>query len=463
MLTSINRRLSRRGLLKGAAVGAAAAFLAACQPKVVEVTRVVETEVEKIVEVEKAPAGLKEVNMVIAGWTDTAWQVSQRANAYNAKTEGVRVNIIPLPDGWTTKAMSEIQAGAPGWDGYASHHPFRISVQWLAQGLIQNIDDYLDVSPVLDIADFWADSIEPEKIKYDCSVKGKVVGVPMGIDTCCQTFRADLMEKSGLPSTREDFMRERSWDAIQDWAEKIKADNRADNVWGIVTWQVYHQSLGAIFQSITSDLYDADGLIKFDSEAMIRAFEIQGNWSWSGVAPTPAWGGDSFPKGVAGLWQGQVGVVGTSQRVWGTKDVPFAMPVLVEEGGTGGNQWYTTHAFVLNKSKHAQEIVDFYLDLFGPQNDQNAKLTLDFNWFPIFKSQWEKQIDPNPERHWAKDFLPQFIEADLVPRNPYYEIQVAASQKYCELCQAQRVTPQEAAEQCMAEVRQGVSELKLDW
>jgi hypothetical protein len=117
----------------------------------------------------------------------------------------------------------------------------------------------------------------------------------------------------------------------------------------------------------------------------------------------------------------------------------------------------------LNKAKYAQEIVDFYLDLFGPQNDQNAKLTLDFNWFPIFKSQWEKQVDPNPERHWANDFLPQFTEADLIPRNPYFEIEVAASQKYCELCQAQKVTPQEAGEQCMAEVRQGISELKIDW
>jgi ABC-type glycerol-3-phosphate transport system substrate-binding protein len=163
------------------------------------------------------------------------------------------------------------------------------------------------------------------------------------------------------------------------------------------------------------------------------------------------------------LWQGQVGVIGTAQRVWGTKEVPFAMPVLVEEGGTGGNQWYTTHAFVLNKAKNAQQAVDFYLDLFGPQNDQNARLTLDFNWFPIFKSQWEKQVDPNPDRHWAKDFLPQLTNADLIPRNPYYEIQMTAAQKYSELCQAQRVTPKEAAEQCMEESRKGISELKLDW
>jgi ABC-type glycerol-3-phosphate transport system substrate-binding protein len=271
------------------------------------------------------------------------------------------------------------------------------------------------------------------------------------------------MEAAGLPHTREDFMKEATWDHMQQWAEIIRDKNKADGVWGIGTWQVYHQSLGAIYQSIATDLYYDDGLIKFDSEEMIRAFEIQAKWSWSEVAPTPAWGSEPFIKGKAGLWQGQVGVVGTAQRVWGKQDIPVPLPVLVEPTGTGGNQWYTTCGFVLNKAEHPQEVVDFYLWMFGPQNDLNAQLTLDFNWFPVFQSQWDKQVEGNADREWAKDFLPQLKEAELVPRNPYYEIQVAASRKYCELCQAQKVTPKEAAQQCMEEVRQGVSELKIEW
>ncbi|MBC7235963.1 MAG: twin-arginine translocation signal domain-containing protein, partial [Chloroflexi bacterium] len=39
-----SHKLTRRSLLRGAAVGIAGALFAACQPKVVEVTRVVEKE-----------------------------------------------------------------------------------------------------------------------------------------------------------------------------------------------------------------------------------------------------------------------------------------------------------------------------------------------------------------------------------------------------------------------------------
>ena len=257
-------------------------------------------------------------------------------------------------------------------------------------------------------------------------------------------------------------MKERSWANIQNWAVKLRQKFKSEGIWGIVKWQVYHQSLGAIFQSISKDLYYEDGLIKFDSEAMQKALEIQCQWSWSEAAPTPAWGGDTFQNGKAALWQGQVGVVGAAQKVWGTRDVPMAVPVQVE-GGTGGNQWYTTCGYVLNKTPNPQAVVDFYLSLFGPQNDLQAQRCLEYNWFPIFKSQWAKQIDAKPQNRWAKDFLPQFTNAKLIPRNPYYEIEMTVAQKYCELAQAKKVTIKEACTKMMEEVRDQVSKLKIQW
>ncbi|MCB0083839.1 MAG: twin-arginine translocation signal domain-containing protein, partial [Caldilineaceae bacterium] len=382
-----NNTLSRRDFIRLAAVGAAGTALAACAPA---------AGPEAGSESAAVAAEGTEVNITIAGWVDTAWQVTERAAEYNQALEGMQINIIPSPDGWETKALSQIAEGTPTWDGRLTHHPFRIAVQWLAQGLIMPIEEFMATSSVIDVDEFWADAIAPEKIKFDCSVNGKVVGVPLGIDTCCQAFNADLMREAGLPSTREEFMAERSWANIQDWAETLREKYQGDNVWGISTWNVYRQSLGAIFQSITDDLYYAEeGLIRFDSEEMQQALTIQSQWSWSGVAPVPAWGqpneaGDIFPGGRGALWQGQVGVVGAAQRVQGVETIPYAMPVLVE-GGTGGNQWYTTCGYVLNKAQYPQEVVDFYLTLFGPQNDTNADLTLKFNWFPVFASQWEKQ------------------------------------------------------------------------
>jgi hypothetical protein len=65
----MEKRLSRRALLRFFGVGTAGAVMAACQPKVVEVTRVVEKEVEKVVEqtvvVKEAVEVEKEVTRVV--------------------------------------------------------------------------------------------------------------------------------------------------------------------------------------------------------------------------------------------------------------------------------------------------------------------------------------------------------------------------------------------------------------
>src|SRR5690606_29999850 len=159
-----------------------------------------------------------EVNIVVQGWVDAAWQITQRAEIYSAENDGeVQVTVTPVPEGWETKALSQIEQGEPLWDGLLTHHPFRFAVQWLAQGLIMPIDEFLATSSVTDMDQFWSSTIAPDLIKADCSVNGKVVGVPIGIDTTCQGFNAQLMEAAGLPSTREDFMAERSWANIQAW------------------------------------------------------------------------------------------------------------------------------------------------------------------------------------------------------------------------------------------------------
>jgi ABC-type glycerol-3-phosphate transport system substrate-binding protein len=458
--------VSRRAVLKGlgaSALGVAATALVACQPKTV----VVEKEVEKTVIVEKevtavVAKGPVEINVIVGGWQDTQWNISRRANAYNAEQDRMRVNIIPTPQGWDTKIMSQIEKGEPAWDGILTHHPFRVSVQWLAQGMIAPINDFLDATSVLNMDDFWADAIAPDLIKFDCSVKNAVVGVPLGIDTCCQAFRADLMEAAGLPHTREEVMEARSWDQITDWALALRETHKGDQVWGVVNHSVYHQSLGQIYQSISDDMFYDDGLIKWDSDEMKKAVEIQANWSWSGAAPTPAWSGGVFIDGKAGYWVGQVGVVGAAQRGWGLDRIPRPMPAHVE-GGTGGSQWYTTAGYVFNKAKNPQEVVDFYLYMFGPQNDENAKLCVEYNWFPVFQSQWEKLIDPDPELQWCKDFLPQFKNAKLIPRNPYYEIQWRTIRDNSELVMAKKLDVDEACENTMEEVRDQVSKLKIEW
>lgn len=451
-----NKVLSRRAFLQLSAMLTAGGMLSACAPAVPGGSSLSHSA---------AAPEVSEINIVVQGWVDAAWKVSERAAIYNAgAAEGVQVNIIPVPEGWETKALSQIEQGAPLWDGELTHHPFRVAVQWLGQGLIMPIDEYLAASAAVVADEYWSSTIAPDLIQFDCAVNGKVVGIPIGIDTCCQGFHAELMKAAGLPYTRKDFMQERSWANLQRWAEILREKYKGENVWGITTWEVYHQSLGAIFQSIATDLYYEDeGLIRFDSEEMQQALAIQAQWSRSGVAPVPAWGQpgevtDLFPGGRSALWQGQLGIVARGQRVLGIEVIPYAMPVQVE-GGTGGNQWYTTCGYVLNHAQHPQEVVDFYLWMFGPQNDEHAQLTLQYNWFPIFRTHWNKYIEGGGEYAWVKDFLPQIENADLIPRNPYYEIEQSTAKKYCELAQADKLSVKEACQMMMAEVREQVARL----
>ena len=455
------RRLSRRSFLQASTVAATGALLVACAPA---------SQGDDAGEGEAPSEALAQINLIVSGWVDAAWKVTERSKGFNEQVaDGYTVDVQAVPEGWETKALSQIEQGAPSWDGYMTHHPFRVAVQWLAQGLIMPIDEFMATSSMVDMDTYWESTVSPELIRFDCSVKDQTVGIPLGIDTCCQAINADLMKEADLPHTREDFMAEASWPQIQVWAEQLREMFKDRNVWGISTWQVYHQSLGAIFQSITDNLYYGDeGLIRFDSEEMQESLRIQSEWSWSGAAPVPAWGqpgegGDIFPGGRGAIWQGQVGVVGAAQRVLGTETIPYAMPVLVEEGGTGGNQWYTTCGYALNKSEHPQEVVDFYLHMFGPESDENARLTLEFNWFPVFADQWDKQIEENPDFGWSTDFIPQIQNADLIPRNPYYEIEHNTARKYSELVHAQKMEVAEACQTIMDEVRDQVSKMDIDW
>src|SRR5690606_19918096 len=234
--------LSRRSFLKIAALSATTSALAACGASAPSAGG----------DTGSSPAAASsQVEVIVQGWVDSAWKVTERAKIYSEEVaDGYTVNVTAIPEGWETKALSQIAEGRPTWDAMVSHHPFRFSVIWLSQGLIMPIDDFMATSSQIDLDQYWSATIAPDLVKFDCSVRDQVVGVPLAIDTCCQGINAELMEQAGLPATREEFMAERSWAQIQDWAETARETHKANNVWGISTWNVYHQGLGAIFQSI---------------------------------------------------------------------------------------------------------------------------------------------------------------------------------------------------------------------
>ena len=475
-----DHRISRRRVIQGIAVGTAAAALAACQPKVIEKIVEVEKEVTKVVEVEKEVTKVvkevvKETVQVAVGATEVRafigfvaqyGETARRTREYNGEQDKVKIIEVPIATGWETKLRAQLDKGAPDVDGVTAHHYFRFLALWTNMGLTQPIEEYMKTSPVINWDDYWADMLDYNNFSWDVSYEGKVYGVPMAVDATAQGYRMDYYDEVGIPSEREN--RAKTWDEVLDHAIKLRKWGKDQGIWGMYGWHVYHQTSGAIFQSISKDLYTDDGFVNVDSEDFRKTMKIMKAWIDNDVAPNPVWGAPNQRSNVVGQagkiaqWQSTLGTPGIIQEIWGKAAVSDPMPTLVEPTGTGGQIFYLTGGYLFQNAKYPQETVDWLLSIYGPQNDSNAKVLISgIKWFPVFKSQWEKQIEPDANVHYMKDFDGYFANGKLIPRNLYYEIETATIQKYCELYFNDDLDVNEASRQCDAEMRGEAAKIRV--
>jgi len=428
------------------------------------VEKVVTKEVEKLVTVAPAVKGVKEIRITVAAWTDQFWQLSRRTNVYNTKMTDQRIIVEPQGEGWDTKSLAQIQSGKPPiWSGFMSRHAFRFGVYDYLTGMTQYIDDYFKASKVVNFEEFWKATLKPDLMQYDASVKGKLVGVPLSMEMTCYHVNSDFMKQAGNPSTREEIMKQYSWAKIHEWGLNVK--NKLKGIWGMnADNNVPHQCSYHIMQSISSDLFDDKGLFKFDSDDFRRAMKILKDMIDAGLMPNPPWnpeGFEAFPNGLAAQRIGQVGHVGRAQAVHGTKTIPYAMPPCVEKGGTGGQHWYCTFACVFSLAQYPQETVDYYLSIFGPQDEDMPKMSLAANWFPIFRHHWDKYAVG--DNAWVKDFLPYVEKGKIIPRMPYHEIEVTVNRKWLELYFQGKETLEGASKGMMKEILDEIAKMKLQW
>ncbi|UCD57803.1 MAG: hypothetical protein JSV16_01455, partial [Candidatus Hydrogenedentota bacterium] len=119
--------------------------------------------------------------------------------------------------------------------------------------------------------------------------------------------------------------------------------------------------------------------------------------------------------------------------------------------------------YLFAKAQHPQEVVDWLLWLYGPQNDVNADIMVnDIKWFPVFKSQWKKQIEDKPENHYMLEFDRYFSKGKLIPKTLHYEIEWKTIQKYCELYFSGELSVEEASQKCDEEMRAEAAKIKVE-
>jgi len=228
------KKISRREMLKGLGLAAASAALAACAPKVVEKTVIVEKPVEKVVKetvivegtpkvVEKvvtvAPTPVKPVTI------DWWWKwgglgakgLKACARMFEQSHPSIRVNALPsvAPE----KAITAIAGGTPP---DVLHTAIWAQNQMMAQGQFLPITEWVETSDVIDMDDFL------ETSWMQCSWEGKIYAVPAcehGFPTGF-AYNVDLVKEAGLDPDNPPL----TWDEAFEWHMATTKIDEAGNI-----------------------------------------------------------------------------------------------------------------------------------------------------------------------------------------------------------------------------------------
>lgn len=305
-------RVTRREMLRYASIGSAALLVAACQPQVVEVERIVEKEVpvEKIVErevpvekvvekvVEVTPAPKEPVTLRIHtiihdqwyGWMKEAWDLD--VAGWRSGNPHITLEFEPVA-GWTAdyfpKIFTHVAAGTLGdivW--FPPRH--RNHISW---GIEYNI--VRDLMPMVEATNFDLAQFYPGVVESS-SWEGKFYWMPIISEPSCPViaYNKTMAGEFGLPEPQNDW-------AMDDLVQWGIAGTR-DDVWGYhwghasmhpIAWTPQLRQFGVVMAS-------DDGKTAFpDSrEALARALK----WRWDLIythrtmpPPDPAFStGDMF-------------------------------------------------------------------------------------------------------------------------------------------------------------------------
>jgi ABC-type glycerol-3-phosphate transport system substrate-binding protein len=215
----VSTRMTRRDLLRLVTLGGSAAVLAACQPKVVEVTKIVKEVVKETVEVEKvvkeAVEVEKEVTRIVEKEAKPAAKVPvtiqlhlraggelsepaiyvMRPGEFMKQHPEIEVELAPIPGGEYEAKVQTMAAAKTLGDVMWSSACFSYHIRLMKQGLIAPVDDHLEAAGIS--KEEWL----PAAVET-LTLEGKMLGLPK----CCHPSVAHIwcndtmFEAAGFPA-----------------------------------------------------------------------------------------------------------------------------------------------------------------------------------------------------------------------------------------------------------------------
>jgi ABC-type glycerol-3-phosphate transport system substrate-binding protein len=291
----VTAQLTRRAFLRSASLATCGGLLAACQPKIVEVTREVEKVVKETVEVEKEVEKVveKEVEKVVKetvvvdrqaelaeklkgkiSWETwrgpgTGWN-EERMQSFSEMYPGVEFEFRPMPYGDYAKMYTEAAAGDLGdiisFD--PGHMVFEAAIE---NGLLLAWDDLIAADPSLDLTEWFDVFIN---MQY---YQGKLYGLPSwgwgGHDTLIAN--KVHMEEAGIDVPAPDA-RDISMEEIADFIRKVHVKGSIPGEverWG-ANIMIGEAAFGPILRAYGGNVLNEDGTkLVLDSEESIQGLK----------------------------------------------------------------------------------------------------------------------------------------------------------------------------------------------
>ncbi len=239
-------RSSRRDVLRRAAILGISAPIVASLANIAQVAGV-------------SAATEGKLSVTYYDWILNLHPVVTKVNADFNKTFPLDAQVAPTQGFGIERFVQETREGKSTWDMYIGATPFLEMIQLAESGAIEPWDPYLPAGFLDDL---------PASIRAEGTHDGKFYVWPFLLDVTIQVWNGDLVEKAGLdPSVAP-----KNWDEYIAAAKKVQDSGAAPFgcTFDFHAWR----SLIPITHSISTDVYDANGLFKWNSDAAVQALEI---------------------------------------------------------------------------------------------------------------------------------------------------------------------------------------------
>lgn len=354
-------------------------------------------------------------------WIANLYPVLTEVNADFNETFPLDAQVAPTQGFGIERFVQEARDQTSTWDMYIGATPFLEMIQLAESGSIEPWDPYLPAGLLDDL---------PDSIREEGTYNGDFYIWPFLLDITIQAWNGDLVEQAGLDPT----VAPANWDEFIANARTVQESGVAP--FGLTFDFHAWRSLIPITHSISTDVYDENGLFMWSSDPAMQALEIMKEMmeyanpdvlnegtTDGGVNQTPD--EQAFASLRAAYYIKYQNAPLRFAATWPDPSVLGMSALPVQEGGAGGTVFWDTGAALFTHGANKQPAADYMMALATDDRIWEASLTGNpkegvspVGQLPVLNSVWEEYEANPPEwltaNPWASSFWESLPNASAI-------------------------------------------------